>query len=72
VSPTMSLRNHPLLALDQELVSTIHMLDVSPSTAILLRDGQPHTRSGEMAGVACNLMAKGRIGGVLCSRVAWT
>jgi hypothetical protein len=72
VFPTVLLRNRPLLALDQELVSTLHMLDVSPSTAILLQDGQPRTGSGEMAGVACTLVAKGWIGGVLCSRVAWT
>jgi hypothetical protein len=72
VFPTVSLRNRPLLALNQELVSTIHMFDVSPSTTILLRDEQPRTGSGEMAGVACTLMAKGWIGGVLCSRVAWT
>jgi hypothetical protein len=64
---TVSLRNRPLLALDEELVSTIHMLEVSPSMAILLRDGQPRIGSGEMAGVACTLVAKGWIGGVLYS-----
>jgi hypothetical protein len=69
---TVSFKNRPLLALDQELVSTTHMINVSPSTAILLRDGQQRTRSGEMARVACTLVAKGWIGGVLCSQVAWT
>jgi hypothetical protein len=59
VFPTVSLRNRPLLALHQELVSTLHMFDVSPSTTILLQDGQPRTRSGEMAEVACTLVAKG-------------
>jgi hypothetical protein len=33
-------------------------------------NGRPRTGSGEMARVACTLVAKGWIGGVLCSRVA--
>ena len=37
-----------------------------------IRDKTTAHWAGEMVGVACTLLAKDRLKGVVCSRVAWT